>query len=79
MLLHQFYQGVRKRMKLYPTERYGQAFYNHLYEVRKDLAIQIQNTDKDPFNVSDQAPGGISVAIHFVESHWNDTKPGDNK
>lgn len=46
--LHKFYFDARARTH---RERYGQAMFNHLFEVRRDLANEIRGTDNDPFYV----------------------------
>ena len=49
MELHEFFEGARNRQKNFPNERKGQAAFNLLYEVRKELADEIRGTDNDPF------------------------------
>lgn len=46
--IQKFYLAAMKRSSE-NHERWGQAMFNHLSEIRPDLAEKIQGTDKDPF------------------------------
>lgn len=46
--IQKFYFAVMGRSSK-KGERRGQAMFNHLSEIRPDLAEKIQGTDKDPF------------------------------
>ena len=65
--LHQFYAGVQERAKK-TRERYGQALFNHLYEVRPALAQRVQNSDKDPFYAT--SGDRINRFVLFIETEW---------
>lgn len=50
--------------------RYGQAMFNHLLEVRPDLAEAVRGTDKDPFYVKELADPRWDRFVEFIESEW---------
>lgn len=78
--LHQFYEGGIKRTIDRPLERYCQAMFNHLQEVRPDLAKQVQAIEGvDPF-YADKDSSCWNAFVWFIETHWYlpiNTKPED--
>jgi hypothetical protein len=44
--------------------------FNHLCEVRPDLAEQIRGTDKDPFYCTSPMDPKFDAAIAFIEANW---------
>ena len=69
LYLHKFYFDSITRARL-KKERYGQAMFNHLCEVRPDLAEQIRGTDKDPFYCTSPMDPKFDAAIAFIEANW---------
>lgn len=67
--LHKFYFDAQMRARK-TGERYGQAMFNHLYEVRPDLSEQIRATDADPFYVSELSDPRWDRFISFIEKNW---------
>lgn len=69
--LHQFYYGgiVRSATN---RERYGQAMFNHLVEIRPDLAEKIRGTNMDPFfcNRPNDPSGKFDRFVQFIEENW---------
>jgi len=51
---------------IYPEWRKGQALFNTLYEIRPDLANEVQGTYFDPFRVDDR----IGPFLTFVMVRW---------
>jgi hypothetical protein len=52
--------------------RYGQALFNHLLEVRPELAERVKGTDIDPFYLEGPAQDSNKWDrfIEFLESNW---------
>lgn len=48
-------------------QRYGQVFYNKLYDVNQKLAKQINGTDIDPYYKEDIP----MKTFQFVLNNWN--------
>lgn len=71
MDINEYWRGVSAREKS-TKERFQQAAYNHLYEVRKDLAMRIVTTDADPFYVEDPNDPRWLRFMEFVCEHWDD-------
>ena len=67
--LHKFYFDAITRARV-TRERYGQAMFNHLWEVRPDLSEQVRGTDKDPFHVQSFEDPRWDAFIAFIESNW---------
>lgn len=44
--------------------------FNHLLEVRPDLAEAVRGTDKDPFYVKELADPRWDRFVEFIESEW---------
>jgi hypothetical protein len=67
--LHKFYfDGILRARKT--GERYCQAMFNHLCEVRPDLSEQVQGSIMDPFYaVSPQDPRWDKF-VAFIETNW---------
>jgi hypothetical protein len=52
-------------------ERLGQAMFNHLWEVRRDLSEQVRGTDMDPFYVEElTGDDRWDRFIAFLEANW---------
>lgn len=47
--LQAFYLSWAEYHKANPAQRRGQALFNHLHDVRTDLAERIRGTNLDPF------------------------------
>lgn len=67
--LHKFYFDAITRARV-SGERYGQAMFNHLCEVRPDLSEQVRGTDKDPFHVSHLNHPNWDRFVSFIEANW---------
>lgn len=69
MNLHKFYfDGItRAREK---RERYCQAMFNHLAEVRPDLSEMVRGTIKDPFYLETPNHPTWDRFVHFIETNW---------
>jgi hypothetical protein len=50
--------------------RYGQAMFNHLLEVRPDLAETVRGTDKDPFYVQELKDPKWDRFVEYIELNW---------
>lgn len=50
--------------------RYGQAMFNHLLDIRRDLAEQVRATDKDPFYVERLDHPNWDRFVAFIEENW---------
>jgi hypothetical protein len=70
MSLHQFYFDAQARARK-TGERYGQAMFNHLYEVRPDLSEQVRGQDTDPFYVERLSQPRWDRFVTFLEANWN--------
>lgn len=68
--LHDFYYSAQKIAALY-GQRYGQALFNRLCEVRPELAEQVRATDMDPFYVTMPQDPRLLRFIEFIEANWN--------
>lgn len=69
MLLSEFYVVVSKRQQTNKYERYGQALFNALDQIRPDLAARIVATDLDPFYRSD-SKGMDSALANWLWENW---------
>jgi len=67
--LHKFYFDgiIRAREK---CERYCQAMFNHLVEVRPDLSEQVRGTDMDPFYCHSPTDPRWDRFVRFIETNW---------
>jgi len=79
--LDQFYKDCLARY-MQTGERYGQAAFNHLLEVRPSLAEQVRGTECDPFHCTRQADTSVAPAgmrkvwdnfVEFLSQHWDDS------
>lgn len=68
--LHKFYFDSQTRARV-TRERYGQAMFNHLHEVRPDLAEAVRSTDKDPFYVERLDDPRWDKFVEFLEANWD--------
>lgn len=68
--LHRFYFDGMARA-VFKEERYGQAMFNHLLEVRPDLAEQIRGTENDPFHCCSSTDQQFDRFVAYIEQHWN--------
>ena len=69
LTLHRFYFDAISRARN-KKERYGQAMMNHLRQVRRDLYLQIRDTDKDPYNIRYLTDPEWDRFVEFVEVNW---------
>jgi hypothetical protein len=69
--LHKFYfDAMLAARSSNGTLRYGQAIFNHLCEVRPDLAEKARGTDKDPFYVERLNDSRWDNFVAFIETEW---------
>lgn len=67
--LHKFYfDGIVRARK--NNERYCQAMFNHLVEVRPDLAEQVRGSDMDPFYCQTPQDPRWDRFVNFIETNW---------
>lgn len=66
--LSRFFCDARERART-RRERFGQAVFNHLAEVRPDLSEAIRGTDKDPFHAGREHPAWAKLAT-FLDENW---------
>lgn len=65
MTFEEFNKETAKRYHTVGDERYGQAFFNVLYQVRPEIADEIRGTSLDPFYT------GLSAETYlFVQERW---------
>lgn len=69
MNLHQFYYDAWQ-LAIKNDWRLGQALFNHLDDVRPDLADAIRGTDNDPFYAESFTDPRYDAAIQFIERMW---------
>jgi len=69
MNLHQFYFDAIVRARK-THERYGQAMFNHLVEVRPDLSDGVRGTSMDPFYVNTPMDPRFDAFCQYIETHW---------
>lgn len=67
--LHKFYFDALTRCRR-TGERYGQAMFNHLCEVRPDLSEAIRSTVNDPFYLNSPNDSRFDNFTAFIEKHW---------
>ena len=68
--LHKFYFDSITRARV-NRERYGQALFNHLCEVRPDLSEKIRgDMDLDPFYCESPTHPRFDKFIAFIEENW---------
>lgn len=67
--LHEFYTAAIARSRT-SGERYGQAVFNLLHEVRPQLSEQVRGTGMDPYHVLDTKDASWRKFVAFLESHW---------
>lgn len=67
--LYKFYSDSLDRAKK-TNERHGQAMFNHLFEIRPDLANEVRGTDKDPFHIIKSSHPNWARFVEFIESRW---------
>jgi hypothetical protein len=71
--LHQFYfDAMTRRIKSGGRERYGQAMFNHLCEIRPELAEAVHGTESDPFYAQDFTDPRWDRFVEFIETHWRE-------
>ncbi len=68
--LHQFYAGIKERISKNPNERYGQAAFNYLCEVRPDLSERVRTTVMDPFYIRTTDDPRWVKFVKFIETEW---------
>lgn len=67
MTLGEFFRAAVERWLNSEHERLGQAIFNHLLEVRPDLAEQIRGTELDPFHND----GVLSELEKWLAVYWD--------
>jgi hypothetical protein len=67
--LHKFYFDAISRT-CRTGERYGQAMFNHLSEVRPELAEAVRGTEMDPFHVQRINDPRWDKFVEFIEMYW---------
>ncbi len=67
--LHRFYFDAITRARL-KRERYCQAMFNHLCEVRPDLSEKVRATAMDPFYCTSPNDPKFDRFIEFIEKNW---------
>mgnify|MGYP003645749907 CR=1 FL=1 len=67
-LHHKFYSDAITRARV-KKERIGQALFNHLYQVKPELAEKVRGTDMDPFYVEYGHPNWDRFIV-FIEKEW---------
>lgn len=70
LTLHKFYFDAVVYARQTGHQRYGQAMFNHLCEVRPDLSEQVRGTDKDPFYVESLSDPRWDRFVDFIEAEW---------
>lgn len=69
--LHKFYTDGEVRAR-HRGERYCQAMFNHLTEVRPALAELVRGSLADPFYASGPQDIRWKRFVKFIEMHWYD-------
>ena len=69
MSLHKFYFDAQVRAHK-TGERYGQAMFNHLCDVRPDLAERVRGTVNDPFYVERLNHPNWDRFVAYIEANW---------
>ena len=67
--LHKFYSGGITRARQ-TRERYCQAMFNHLSDLRPDLSEQVRGTDMDPFYCASPTNPRWDRFVEFIETNW---------
>lgn len=78
MNLPEYWLAVGRRFGK-SSERYGQAAFNQLNEVRKDLADKVAGTDMDPFYMVESRWVYWEKFVNFVADNWGDEEEPDVK
>lgn len=68
--LHEFYESIQQRLKAYPQERYCQAAFNALAEVRPDLSESVRGKDNDPFYCTSLDEPRWKRFVEFLNANW---------
>lgn len=74
MSLHKFYFDAATLARVHRW-RYGQAIFNHLTQIRPDLAEIIRGTDKGPFYVENLHDPRWDRFVEFIETKWGREEP----
>lgn len=70
--LHKFYfDGIVRACRT--QERYGQAMFNHLCEVRPEMAKMIRGTLNDPFHAESPQDPRWDRFVKFIETNWRNS------
>jgi hypothetical protein len=51
-------------------QRYGQGMFNHLLEVRPELAEAVRGTNRDPFHCVSPTDPRFDRFVEYIESEW---------
>jgi hypothetical protein len=69
--LHRFYSdGIQLWSRSDGVLRYGQAMFNHLCDVRPELASLVRGTKMDPFYASTPGDPRWDAFVDFIERRW---------
>ena len=78
LTLDEYWIGVEIYQRRYPHQRYAQAAFNYLYDVRMDLSENIRgDRNLDPFYLTDEQTQGHSphntwnAFKAFLKRNWN--------
>jgi hypothetical protein len=65
-----FYKDAWEYKDRHPGQRIGQAFFNHLRDVRPHLSEVIRATGRDPFYCEWRSPQWDRF-ITFIQTNWD--------
>lgn len=68
--LFSFYTCCIRQYQAYPGYRLGQALFNHLIDIRPDLADAVRSTNRDPFHCETLEDKRFWDFIDFLEANW---------
>lgn len=69
MSLHKFYFDGITRARV-TGERYCQAMFNHLAEVRPEMAELVRGSETDPFHCQGPTDPRWDRFVEFIEKNW---------
>jgi hypothetical protein len=70
MSLHEFCMNADRYARQY-RQRYGQALFNYLLDVRPDLAEKVRGTDSDPFYAYTENDARAKRFMEFLGVVWD--------
>lgn len=68
--LADYWKGVLAYAEKHPAQRYGQAAFNYLDQVRPDLSGQVRGSTVDPFYVSASDHPVMVNFSAFLQLNW---------